>query len=444
MNEDKRNDYLKEKTSDYRSRIIASALASAIILATTLLAAYLIFNFNNQKKPIINPNVSVAESTPIVDNSKIDNSDPSTSLPSDNSQTSEVPSAPDESDESVPPIDDNSESNESSPSESTDDVSKEEPEESYDIIYGDTINNIYVWGDSAVSLSVGTSGGAERFIEVLNKYKNKLGENINLYTCIVPTYAEFYKNGDGIKVSKNDQSSMIEDIYSKLDENIIKVDAYKAISDNIDEYLYYRLDPNWTPLAAYYAYREIASAMNFEPVELDEYEKGLIDEYAGENYRNLKLPQLLEKPDTISFYKVDKLFPSVVNHYYTDGTERKNTQMVYASVSNPLSYGYMIYGDRGYYSSAITENKNGKKLLVLKDDSGTALCPFFMAHFEEVHIADIRYFKSYSGHNLDSFLAENDITDVLVLVYTNNARSTYRANNLEELLNETNTETEQQ
>ena len=73
-------------------------------------------------------------------------------------------------------------------------------------------------------------------------------------------------------------------------------------------------------------------------------------------------------------------------------------------------------------------------MLILKDDSGISLAPFFMAHFEEVHIADIRYFQSYSGYTLNSFLEKNDITDVLVLVYTSNARSTYRINNLLEFL----------
>lgn len=429
MNEEKKKNYFKDKRNDYKSRMAASALASAIILAVSLFVSYTIFN-NKTEQPIISPDFSQNEDSFVSSKPSEDISNEDTSHPIDNSIADE--SINDTS--SVPTIsDENSIIIESSTIDQSSDESI--PEESIAIIYGDTFNNIYVYGDSAVTLLGGSSSNEEKFAEIINQYKDKLGASINLYTAIVPTYVDFYKNGDDKRVTTAHQDQIIDNIYSHINDSIITVDVYSTISSHIDEYLYYRLDPNWTPLGAYYAYTEIAKKMGFEPTNLDSFEKGYIEEYAGENYRNVKLTQLLSNPDSITFYKVDKLFPATVNHYYTDGTERKDTQMVYSSVSNPLSYGYMIYGDRGYYSNAFTENKNGKKLLVLKDDSGISLAPFFMAHFEEVHIADIRYFKSYSNHTLETFMNENDITDILIIMYTSNARSTYRINNLYEFLN---------
>lgn len=427
MNAEKRKDYFTSKRNDYKSRIAASAFASVIILVASLFFSYMIYN-NNREKPIVNPDVSQ-----LIDSSSEINS-------IEQQESSEAMSN-DESviDESIETsYDEVSEPNIESDDESIDDdtsIDEESQEESVATIYGETFNNIYVYGDTAVTLLGGSASNEEKFAKLVNDFKNKLGDTINLYTAIVPTYVDFYKNGEGKRVTTAHQDEIIQNIYSHINDSVITVDIYSTISEHIDEYLYYRMDPNWTPLGAYYGYREIAKAMGFAPTPLDEFEKGFIEEYAGENYRNVKLTQLLNNPDSITFYKVDKLFPATVNHYYTDGTERTDTQMVYGSVSNPLSYGYMIYGDRGYYSNAFTENTNGKKLLVLKDDSGISLSPFFMAHFEEIHIADIRYFKSYSNHTLDSFLSENEITDVLILLYTSNARSTYRINNIYEFLN---------
>ena len=428
MNAEKRKDYFTSKRNDYKSRIAASAFASVIILVASLFFSYMIYNNNNREKPIVNPDVSQ-----LIDSSSEINS-------IEQQESSEAMSN-DESviDESIETsYDEVSEPNIESDDESIDDdtsIDEESQEESVATIYGETFNNIYVYGDTAVTLLGGSASNEEKFAKLVNDFKNKLGDTINLYTAIVPTYVDFYKNGEGKRVTTAHQDEIIQNIYSHINDSVITVDIYSTISEHIDEYLYYRMDPNWTPLGAYYGYREIAKAMGFAPTPLDEFEKGFIEEYAGENYRNVKLTQLLNNPDSITFYKVDKLFPATVNHYYTDGTERTDTQMVYGSVSNPLSYGYMIYGDRGYYSNAFTENTNGKKLLVLKDDSGISLSPFFMAHFEEIHIADIRYFKSYSNHTLDSFLSENEITDVLILLYTSNARSTYRINNIYEFLN---------
>lgn len=437
MNEEKKKSYFKEKNNDYKSRIIASTLASTIILIASLVASYSIFTNNNQKQPIINPENSITENS---EDLSIENSDNMSYVEESPSDASIDNNIYDESYSS----NQNSNIIESSNDESLQDNSvieesdeDEESNESIEIIYGETFNNIYVYGDHAVTLLGGSSSNEEKFAEAINLFKEKLGSSVNLYTAIVPTYVDFYKNGEGKRVTTANQNEIINNIYSKIDDSVITVDVYSTIAEHIDEYLYYRMDPNWTPLAAYYAYSQIAKSMGLTPTKLDEYEKGYIEEYAGENYRNVKLTQLLQNPDTITFYKVDKLFPAVVNHYYSDGTKREDTQMVYGSVSNPLSYGYMIYGDRGYYSNAFTENKNGKKILILKDDSGISLSPFFMAHYEEVHIADIRYFQTHSGYTLDSFMEENDITDVLVLLYTSNARSSYRVNNLLDFINGT-------
>ena len=54
----------------------------------------------------------------------------------------------------------------------------------------------------------------------------------------------------------------------------------------------------------------------------------------------------------------------------------------------------------------------GRKLLVVKDSYGNAMGPFLGASFDEVHVADFRYFEG----DLPTYCTEHGITDVLFAV----------------------------
>jgi hypothetical protein len=58
-----------------------------------------------------------------------------------------------------------------------------------------------------------------------------------------------------------------------------------------------------------------------------------------------------------------------------------------------------------------TENKNGKKLLAIKDSYGSPLIPFLLPHYEEIYFIDLRYFKT----QILDFVKEKRITEVLFI-----------------------------
>ena len=206
MNAEKRKDYFTSKRNDYKSRIAASAFASVIILVASLFFSYMIYNNNNREKPIVNPDVSQ-----LIDSSSEINS-------IEQQESSEAMSN-DESviDESIETsYDEVSEPNIESDDESIDDdtsIDEESQEESVATIYGETFNNIYVYGDTAVTLLGGSASNEEKFAKLVNDFKNKLGDTINLYTAIVPTYVDFYKNGEGKRVTTAHQDEIIPNIY---------------------------------------------------------------------------------------------------------------------------------------------------------------------------------------------------------------------------------------
>lgn len=58
-----------------------------------------------------------------------------------------------------------------------------------------------------------------------------------------------------------------------------------------------------------------------------------------------------------------------------------------------------------------TKNKNGQKLLVIKDSYAHSFVPFAVNHYEQTYIIDLRYYNGGIG----AFIEENGITDILVL-----------------------------
>ena len=56
-----------------------------------------------------------------------------------------------------------------------------------------------------------------------------------------------------------------------------------------------------------------------------------------------------------------------------------------------------------------TDQKNGKKILIIKDSYGNAFSPFLCAHYEEVYIVDYRYLKS----NIKNLIKKHGINNLL-------------------------------
>lgn len=58
-----------------------------------------------------------------------------------------------------------------------------------------------------------------------------------------------------------------------------------------------------------------------------------------------------------------------------------------------------------------TGKRTGRNLLIIKDSFANAFAPFAAEDFDQVCMVDLRYFSG----NLEAYLKENHITDLLVL-----------------------------
>ena len=77
-----------------------------------------------------------------------------------------------------------------------------------------------------------------------------------------------------------------------------------------------------------------------------------------------------------------------------------------------------------------TQAKPGRKVLVIKDSFGNAVPGYLFYSFDEVHVADFRYFTK----DMKQYILDNGITDVLIVVNVFNAYSTGVSKKIEGLV----------
>ncbi len=295
---------------------------------------------------------------------------------------------------------------------------------------GEKRDTIYIIGDTAFEYFRGSEKSSSDYINVVNTYAKYIPENVNIYTLVIPTHPEFGLTGADRKVS-NDQKPVIEHIGNSLDARVKFVNPYARLADGYKkgEYLYFRTDHHWTVRGAYKAYLEFCAVSGIQPIPEENYEKGRVEPFLGTFYGASGREQALGKnPDFVEYFMID--IPCTVTRY--DKSNNATVGKLYYKSVRGESNAYLAFmGGDFPYINIKTENTNGRKLMIFKESFGNPLIGLLVPHFEEVHVADIRYFK----YNSVNFIKQYGITDVLFCNGIMSANSKARVNDLLNLMN---------
>ena len=255
----------------------------------------------------------------------------------------------------------------------------------------------------------------EYYSQILNKYSEKMGEGVKIYSMIPPTASEFVqlKRYKGITDSQNDALDFLK---SKLDRSITSVNVYDALNEHKDEYIYFRTDHHWTALGAYYAYASFMEAKQEQPVPLDQYDKFDLGDYLGSSYSKTLNKSLEKNPDNFIAYR-----PFVDYEYlmYYGNTEKK-ADVIDMKYADQISNKYLTFisSGGGTWSVIKTDIHNGKRIMVIKDSFGNALVPFLLPHYEEIYVVDARFYSiKATGKNIVQFAHDKGIDELLFVIY---------------------------
>lgn len=146
------------------------------------------------------------------------------------------------------------------------------------------------------------------------------------------------------------------------------------------------------------------------PVSLEEMEHQQIDGFLGTFYSQTHDSQLAQTPDFVEYFVPP--VQTTTTRYQTGVPFTPIDSSIFASYATggQNTYSVFLHGDFPL-THIQTDNRTGRKILLVKESYGNAFAPFLACNFDEVYIVDQRYFEL----GLVDFVKEHGITDLLFL-----------------------------
>lgn len=269
-------------------------------------------------------------------------------------------------------------------------------------------NSILIYNGMAFQL-FGRQREAEiNFATTISSYKATLGDSVRVFACVVPSPIDFYLPEE-YKSKSNHEKPSIDFIYSQLASNVISVDAYGLLEASTSDFIYFKTDHHWTARGAHKAYQAFCNQAGFEPASLSSFQRFSRKKFLGSLYYATLDTRLKSSGDSLEYFMLP--MPTQAWRYPDRNLQKRvATEVVSRRLGQGGSYLAFLGGDYPL-THIITENKNGRKIMMVKDSYGNAFAPFLAMHYEEIFVIDYRSFDS----NVISFVQQNGISDLLFL-----------------------------
>ena len=212
-------------------------------------------------------------------------------------------------------------------------------------------------------------------------------------------------------------------------------DGQESLSRADERQIFFRTDHHWTMAGAYEAYAAYMDWRGEAPLPLSSYDASIIStDFYGTLWSKNSLPDVA--PDSIEVYQLPSFADSVVVEFF-DGSRSWQSDSLYQAeyLEQKDQYAYFLGQNRPLV--VIRQSPNGEsvttfpaiggvptfnnatdtqKLLVFKDSYAHCFAPFLLPHFDEIHLADLRYWRQ----DPLAYMEEHDIHQVLFLYNTDN------------------------
>lgn len=248
------------------------------------------------------------------------------------------------------------------------------------------INGVYLAKDGYLMEQHGSSEYPEALVNGRVASLKKLVKKWDALVMLVPSADAVLTDKLPAYADSYDQNSLLEKVRSSVGAEQF-VDVYSALKEHADEEIYYRTDPRWTSLGAYYGFRAWAGAAGKFPYRysVDKMET-VSEDFEGELRSRIDIKG---KQDTIRFFPETILRPVVIT--YEDGTV---TDRLYREsyLDTKEQYGFFPGGEHAVLEID-TGYKDSGTLFLIKDSFGDCLIPLLTTRYEKIYVVDLRYFE---------------------------------------------------
>ncbi len=257
-------------------------------------------------------------------------------------------------------------------------------------------HGVYLCGDTLIH-KIEDAGRAEQNVDYLRRLTEKT--EIPVYVGLIPTAAEIWKDRLPSGSENFDQAAWLERVKAALPE-AVWVDAGGALADHAGEPVFYRTDHHWTSRGAYYGYCALLEAMGETPAPLGEAQTVSRD-FNGTLY---------------STSGIHWLEPDVIERYVSGDTvtveDGESTHGLYVDsfLEEKDKYASFLGGNAPLYIVRNPEAVTSQKLLVVRDSYSDSLAPFLSGQFSEIHLLDLRYYRT----SVATYAEENGMDQIFV------------------------------
>ena len=181
---------------------------------------------------------------------------------------------------------------------------------------------------------------------------------------------------------------------ASFNSNVKNIDIYDVLASHKDEYIYFRTDHHWTGLGAYYAYNAWAQVKGVDAHALEEYEQVTFPGFTGSYYTETQASAMEANPDTVIAYK--PLTYDRMTFTDTDGNTLNwpiiNDVSGYRSTQK---YSCFAAGDQPFSYIENPNVANGQACILVKESYADAFVPYLTDHYQFIYWFD---YREYNGN----------------------------------------------
>lgn len=231
--------------------------------------------------------------------------------------------------------------------------------------------------------------------EAINSFAEKYKKPT--FLMIVPTAESIYTDQLPLMAPYFDQKKMIDSIYTASNKNLTCIDVFTPLLSAKNQYIYYNTDHHWTSLGAYLGYFSSAKPLGFAHNEIDKFNV----EHASHDFKGtLYSKTLYEKctPDTIDLYHLSTGEPQVTVTVNSGQKSSEHQSIFFRNYLDKKDKYNTFLGQNEPCVSVKTNVANQKKLLIIKDSYAHSMVQFYMYHYSEITLVDLRYVNKLSNY----------------------------------------------
>ena len=238
---------------------------------------------------------------------------------------------------------------------------------------------------------------------------------VPVYFALIPGNSEIHSN----ILPKNAPNSSQKDVidYCYANSGAKNIDILDALTAHADEYIFYRTDHHWTSLGAYYGYETIMKSMGFTPTPLSSFiPKTVSDAFYGTVYSKSGISWV--RPDRIEIFAEQDAATEVTN--YSSNEPVAGTLYDTSFLEKKDKYSMFMGGNTSLVTIK-TDKTDAPSILILRDSYMDSLIPFLQNNFSEIHVMDLRYYKTQLvDSTVSDYVKEHGIDEVLVCYSVSN------------------------